>query len=281
MGSDAVSSSRRDASAVIAALARGAPEAGVLALMAHPDDEVLWLGGVLADREVTLVHLTDGAPRDPWFAQQAGCAGARDYAALRARELDAALSILGLAGARRATLGARDQEAALHLVELSREVAAIVVEARPAAILAHAYDGGHPDHDAAAFVARAALALARRADTRPSLIDAAGYHAGREGLEIGFLPRAENARAEAVALSPSQRARKSRALACFASQREVIAALDTSVERLRPGAREDFARAPHAGALYYERHGWPMDGAAFRHHARAAAVALGLPQVLG
>ena len=267
--------------AIIGALARGEPCSGLLAVMAHPDDEVLWIGAALADREVALVHLTSGAPRDPFFAAQAGCAGEEAYAALRERELDAALAVLGLAAAARTTLGARDQEAALSLTDLSRALAAFLVERRPSALIAHAYDGGHPDHDATAFVARAAVLLARRHVDPPALIDAAGYHAGRAGLEVGFLRRPENERGATIALSDMQRERKARALACFASQRDVIARLDTSIERLRPGAREDFASAPHPGRLHYEEHGRPIDGAAFRRHAEAAARALGVPLVLG
>src|SRR5690606_21067796 len=109
-------------------------------------------------------------------------------------------------------------------------LAAILVERRSAAVIAHAYDGGHFDHDAAAFVARAAIALAARRADPPALIDAAGYHAGPAGLEIGFLARPEDECGAAIALSLAQCERKARAFVCFASQREVIERLDTSIE---------------------------------------------------
>ena len=112
------------------------------------------------------------------------------------------------------------------------------------------------------------------------LIDAAGYHAGADGLEVGFLPRPENAHARAIALSDGQCDRKRRALACFASQRSVIDRLDTTTERFRPGAREDFGVPPHAGQLHYEAHGWAIDGAKFRERAREAARALDVSEAL-
>lgn len=264
---------------LIGALARGRRAPDVLVVVAHPDDEVLWLGATIADRDLTLVHLTDGAPRDPWFATAAGCTDHRAYAALRARELEAALAVLGLSDARRAMLAARDQEAALELLRLTRALTDLLMETRPDVVIAQAYDGGHPDHDAAAFVARAAIARIR---PRPVLLDMAGYHAGRgeDAHEIGFLTRPENTRARALVLDRAQRERKARALACFRSQRDVIATLDASIERLRPGAREDFASPPHPGRLHYESHGWALDGPAFRRHALAAAQALELPAVL-
>jgi len=140
---------------------RREPVGGVCAIVAHPDDEIAFAGLLLADRgrEVHLVHLTDGAPADPWFALRAGCETREAYATLRARELEAALEVMGLAAARRTSLGARDQEAALALVELTRALAWVLEDERPALVLTHAYEGGHPDHDAAAFASRAALAL--------------------------------------------------------------------------------------------------------------------------
>lgn len=258
----------------LSALVRREHRERLLIVMAHPDDEALWLGSLIADRDVALVHLTDGSPRDPWFAKSAGCKDDREYATLRARELDEALAVRGLGTAPRFTLGAHDREAAFDLAGLSRAFAELITVLRPSAVIAHAYDG---DHDAAAFVARAATALTEPA---PVLFDAAGYHAGASGLEIGFLPRPANAGARERVLSGDERTRKARALACVASQRDVIARLDTSTEHLRPAAREDFAAAPHPGRLHYEEHGWPIDGATFRGHATNAARALGIAPVL-
>lgn len=268
------------AAPILDALAAGAIPGRTLVIVAHPDDETLFAGAALADAsDVWLVHLTDGAPRDPAFARAAGAADREQYAVLRRHELDAALRVLGLESAGRVMLGAPDQEAIEHLPSVIVALARVIGDLRPAVVLAHAYDGGHPDHDAAAFAARAALA---RAGSDAVLIDLAGYHEADEGRpRVGFLPRPRGGRhtVERV-LGDAARRRKDAALACFVSQREVIARLDTGTERFRIGAREDFGAPPHAGRLHYERHGWAVDGGLFRARVADAARALEIATVL-
>jgi LmbE family N-acetylglucosaminyl deacetylase len=263
------------------ALVRGHDVGPLLVVAAHPDDEVLWAGACLADRRsVTLAHLTDGAPLDPWFARQAGCASRDEYARLRAGELDDALQVLGLSRARRVSLGARDQEAAAELAALATALAREVRAVEPAVVVTHAYDGGHPDHDAAAFVVRAAL-HACPSESRPVLLEFAGYHGARGALEVGFLAR-PGPPARSRALDRAERERKARALRCYGSQRRVIELLGAGAHdgRFRVAPLEDFASPPHAGPLFYERHGWRIDGRRFRAHAVEAARILGAPTVL-
>src|SRR5205814_9647467 len=80
-------------------LRRGEPiEAPVALVVAHPDDETLSVGASLAlFRHLTLVHVTDGAPRALHDAQAAGFGTARDYAAARLRELRKARDAAGAA----------------------------------------------------------------------------------------------------------------------------------------------------------------------------------------
>jgi hypothetical protein len=75
-------------------------------------------------------------------------------------------------------------------------------------------------------------------------------------------------------LSAIERRVKAEMLAAFESQRSVIAWFRTDVERLRRGPPCDFSRAPHDGALWYERMGFPMSGERWRTLARGAAAAL-------
>lgn len=262
---------------LLESLARGAPLGRILVVVAHPDDETILAGAALADRsDVWIVHLTDGVPRDASRARQAGAPDPEAYAALRRHELDAALRVLGLEGAGRIALGAPEGEAIEHLTRLADAVSRALATVRPELVLAHAYDGGHPDHDAAAFVVRAALARARSAAV---LVDLAGHHeaeAGRPG--VGFLPR-EGTSLER-ALDGEAARRKRLALECFGTRAQVIAGLETDVERFRIGAREDFSRPPHEGPLRYERLGGSVDGERFRARVAQAAGALDLPAAL-
>ncbi len=238
-----------------------------IVLVAHPDDETLGAGGLLLRLapDVHVMHLTDGAPHDHWFAAEAGCATREDYAALRQRELDSALAIAGIDEVTQ--LGAVDQEAARDLVRLSRRFALLVARLQPRLVVTHAYEGGHPDHDAAAFVAAYA-----RHRTGCTVWELPLYH--EHGRQC-FLPRAGTPQID-VPLDPTARAVKRQMLDCFASQAAVFAEFAVDRERFRPAPSYDFTQPPHPGRLYYERWRWPLDGEGWRALAARALEQLGL-----
>jgi LmbE family N-acetylglucosaminyl deacetylase len=203
-----------------------------------------------------------------------GFATREDYAAARRRELDAALTAGGIAVAHRLALGAADQEASLQLAPLARRLADLLAEIRPALVLTHAYEGGHPDHDAAAFIVHAACGLMKSA--APPIIEMASYHAQDGGFLAGeFLPDGEVA-PTILTLDERECALKRRLFECFATQRAVLAAFPIGVERFRPAPACRFDRPPHPGALYYEGFPWGVTGARWRELAAAALAELGL-----
>jgi LmbE family N-acetylglucosaminyl deacetylase len=242
-----------------------------LMVVAHPDDETVGAGALLAGiAQLTLVHVTDGAPRDPWFWHAAGVDSRERYAALRAGELERAL-LVGNVHARRVALGCVDQEAALELGRITRAVAALVDDERPGLILTHPYEGGHPDHDACAFAVATALRLCRA--RAPLVGEMAFYHDAGGTLRTGaFL----GGGGVLHRLDDDELGRKRAMLDCFASQRQVLARFSDDVERLRAAPPYDFLQPPHAPPLHYERFGWPLDGARFRALAAAALDELGL-----
>ncbi len=268
--------------------AAGEPPLRWAVVGAHPDDEVLGAGALMArcpPRGILL--LTDGAPRDLAWAPAARRAGLsrEEYAGARREELAAALEVAGIPPARVYRLEGVDQEVAAELPALARGLADRLAALAPELVLTHAYEGGHPDHDAAAFLVRAAAALlARRGAPVPELGEMTSYHAENGRLAIGrFLPpphwgyaalagAASSALAALadtppveLALGAAERERKRRMIACFATQEEVVRPfLPAAAERFRPAPPCRFDRPPHPGPLLYEQWGFPLDGARFR-----------------
>lgn len=159
----------------------------LLALAAHPDDEAIGATWILKRARCgSVLFLTDGAPRDRAMWPDSAPRTRQGFATLRAIEARCALAIMGVPPERIACLHAVDQEASLHLTALSLAVSAIIARSRPGVVVTHAYEGGHPDHDAAAFVVHAAVARLAPAH-RPVVLEMAGYHRHHGALRIGQL----------------------------------------------------------------------------------------------
>lgn len=131
-------------------------QAPVLALAAHPDDEVIGAGGLLAfhggrgDR-VTVVHMSDGAEGDP--GSKAG-----DIRAIRRAEGEEALRRLGITDLRHWDLP--DGQLPEHLPAIGQRLRALFAEVRPKTLYSFFFNEAHRDHRAvAAAVAATADAL--------------------------------------------------------------------------------------------------------------------------
>ena len=115
----------------------------VLVLAAHPDDEVIGAGGMLAwhgqrGHAVTVVHATDGAKGDPGQREH-------DIRAVRRAEGKDALARLGLPEARHWDLP--DGELPEHLAELTRRIDAVMREIRPRTLYSFHAGEAHRDQD--------------------------------------------------------------------------------------------------------------------------------------
>jgi LmbE family N-acetylglucosaminyl deacetylase len=245
-----------------------------MVVAAHPDDETACAGALLLRlREVLIVELTDGAPRDVCFHRRAGVASRAAYADLRRCELRSALAVAGIGESRVIALGAVDQEAMDDLPRLTRDLLRLLWAWRPDVVLTHAYEGRHPDHDAAAFVVQTAVQLAR-IEEGPMVVEMGSYHDDGAGLACAFLSRAAASETTLV-LTPEEQRDKTSMLECFASQGDVRGRFGVEEERYRPSPRYDFCTPPRPGQLHYERWGWRATGETFRVRAADALQALG------
>lgn len=243
--------------------ASGAPiDERVAVVVAHPDDESLWAGALLGRlNDGLLIHLTDGAPEDMADAARLGFTARQAYAEKRAAELRLALRLLGYAGERR-SYGLRDQSAVEHLADLVDRLADDLCGA--AVVATHAYEGGHPDHDAAALAVR-------RAATRLAIpvVEFPGYHLGPQGRIWGVFWPDPTATERSRALTAADAARLDAAIGAHASQAPVIAGWRPAHERWRDAPAYDFTAPPPPGCALYDDWGWALTSARWRAIAAA------------
>jgi len=225
-------------------------------VFAHPDDEVLALGGQLSRLGgIRLLHVTDGAPADLTDARANGFSRREDYAAARKRELLTAVSMAGLGLDALFAFQAMDQTAARRMPELARSLLAILHAFDISLVITHAYEGGHPDHDTCAFL----TAWLSREHVLPAW-ELPLYHRKPDGTmekQCFMVPEGDEVLFDATC---EEVERKRRMLDEYVSQKETVDMFNPAIERFRPQPVYDFTRPPHAGPLNYEVWGWPIAG---------------------
>jgi LmbE family N-acetylglucosaminyl deacetylase len=249
-----------------------------IVVAAHPDDDVIGLGAHLPClRNAIFVYVTDGAPRNMVDAAANGFSSREGYALARKKELHEALGLAGIGTAQCRHLGVADQEASFYVRELALAFSDLFSELKPRYVLTHPYEGGHPDHDAAAFACHAARRLLMRRGACPGiLIEFTSYHTRPDGLRVTeeFLPPADAQ--ITMKLDAAQRLFKKNLLACFHTQRGVVSEFPLETEKFRVAPDYDFCSPPHDGPLHYERYPWGISAPEWRGNARVALEELGL-----
>jgi LmbE family N-acetylglucosaminyl deacetylase len=218
-----------------------------LVVVAHPDDESIGCG-ILLQRiaDAGIILCTDGSPRiaRPWYART--LRNPRLYAKRRLAEFNAAVRI---AGVRRISTmaGIHDQMLYSSLERAAINISRVLEEYRPDAILTHAFEGGHPDHDACAFLANWAghrfslpvweMPLYFRPTPSASLIYQ--HFLSSNGTEVTLRP------------CPSELRKKELMLSQHRSQAGVVSEFDRTLEVFRPQPAYDFGVSPNPAVSTY------------------------------
>jgi LmbE family N-acetylglucosaminyl deacetylase len=243
------------------------PEAACV-VAAHPDDETIFAGARLCDlQDLTLIHITDGAPD-----HGEGPIELAEYRDRRKFELQEALERLGIR-AHRLEFGLRDQTASFHLAEVTRWLVGELSGTE--IVITHPYEGGHPDHDSAAFAVQSACRLLEDGGAHaPIRLEFACYHLQEGRRATGSFPSDPECASVQAELSQDRLERKNAALSCFRSQQEVIAWFEPEIERYRAAPLYDFHAAP--GPALYDLWNWPLNSRTWQARAASALGDLGL-----
>jgi LmbE family N-acetylglucosaminyl deacetylase len=204
--------------------------------------------------QALVVFATDGAPHDPKFWHS--CSSRAQYAGIRRKEAFGAAAAFGIQPPR--FLDIADQELFRNLSKAAAELDAILSAYQPDALLTHAYEGGHPDHDACAFL----VSLLTRKYGLPAW-EMPLYHraAGERTIQKFISPSSSQEAAELVLTATGEElARKREMIANYKSQRDFVQTFESAREVFRLQPAYDFSRPPHEGLLNYEEWRWPMTG---------------------
>jgi N-acetylglucosamine malate deacetylase 2 len=253
------------------------PASDVAVVIAHPDDETTGCGAQLSRLAgVSIIVATNGAPLNIAEARCHGCSSTQSYAELRAQELCRAMALAGVPQRSIIELGMSDQGTVRHLADLARSIYYLLAAQEIRLVLTHAYEGGHPDHDATAFAVHAAAALRRRHRQPLSVVEMPFYRADGPDQAVQRFPARPVAPTTAIRLNDGERTLKRAMLAAYASRRQTLSAFSLEGEYFRPAAKHDFLSLPNNGTLLYERHDFGASGEQWLALVEHAQDALGL-----
>ncbi len=228
-----------------------------LIVVAHPDDEVIAFGALMQRmRDAVVVYATDGAPRDDYFWKDYGSREA--YAQVRREEAQRALNVVGARPVFLADLvpgGLVDQELFRSLPKALQGLGKVMADERPDAVLTLAYEGGHPDHDSACFLASScAQSLALPVWESPL------YYRDKNGAGVAQKFIVPTGREIVTQVEGEALAKKIEMFHTYVSQKLVLDGFRPELEQFRTMPQYDFTKRPAPWKLNYEIWQWKMRG---------------------
>lgn len=241
----------------------------IAVLAAHPDDEIIGASALLSlCPGPVVIFLTDGAPLDRRLWPPGWRGSREEYAQLRQAEARHALAQFGIPNSSIFWLRGIDQEAVLQVPVLASRLTQVLAKHDLDALVTHSYEGGHPDHDAAALIARVAVSQLQP-DKSLELLEMTSYHARDSECVTGEFLNSDPQSEMVFELSHSQREQKRKAFRAYKSQSLVLGGFPVDREKFRLAPEYDFLELPHSGELWYERMRW-MTGRRWRALAAQA-----------
>lgn len=249
----------------------------VLIASAHYDDETIGMGGQLSRlKNISFVHTTDSSPANLKDAHLNGCATAAEFSRMRYNEFCSAMNTAGHRIPSSVELCFRDQQSSFYLLELAESMTELMRDLNPDVVITHAYEGGHPDHDACAFAVHQAIRKLKKNKLKvPSVLEFSSYFS-KEGMMgmSDFIPYGDLQKCEIV-LNGRSLAIKKKMFSCYGSQQHVLQYFPVVTECFRTAPEYDFSRRPHTGKLYYENFDWGINGETWNNLALKAIKELG------
>lgn len=222
-----------------------------LIFVAHPDDETLACGGLLQRMESSLVvFATNGAPHHHGFERKFGTL--QRYSDTRFQEAAVAIGQVPNCSFQRLTKTDAtffvDQQLFRDLAQALMSLCRIARSFCPDALVSHAYEGGHIDHDTCSFLTmHAATTLALQRFEFPLYSrDAPGQVVLQQFCDEGCAPLEWQ-------LTETELSCKRKMLAAYTSQPGLAAAFALGNERIRLATRTDFSLAPCRDYSYRSR----------------------------
>lgn len=250
---------RANTRAFCASIARREPLHGftqVVFVGAHADDEVIGYGTVLSQIPNALaIQVTDSAPKVPKHIEDPAAAERfkTRIRAVRRDELTAALNLAGHNPARRECLGEADQDVMNRMGATAAALAERFEKNKIAFVLTHAYEGGHPDHDAVAASVHLAKEILARKGIYIGIIETPLY----KGVPGDQTQRIWQEFADGVStssedtfikiLTPREQALKRAMYAAHASQAHIFTNTFDDRELFRVAPNYDFSVPPNNG----------------------------------